>query len=126
MSVLTAAPGVAGVTDAVAETSEGRRKAEIREAAEAFEALFLQTLIKKMRESQLQDGLFGEGAGSSVYEGMFDQMLGERLAAESPLGIADSLEASWSGIPGKRAQALEALREAAAAAAKVRGAAADE
>jgi len=103
-----------------------RRQSEIREAAEAFEALFLQTLIKKMRESQIETGLFGKGAGAAGYESMFDQMLGERLAAGSPLGIADALEERWAGIPGKRAQALEALRQAADSAAKVHGATADE
>lgn len=106
--------------------AEDPRRGEIREAAEAFEALFLQTLIKKMREAQLETGLFGEGTGASGYESMFDQMLGERLAGASQLGIADALEQRWAGIPGKREEALAALRQAAESGAKVRQATADE
>ncbi len=111
---------------AVAAAAGDTRRQEIRQAAEAFEALFMQTLIKKMRESQLESGLFGESAGSSGYESMFDQLLGERLAGGSPLGIADALEAKWSENPENRTQALEVLRRAADSAAKVQGADADE
>jgi murein DD-endopeptidase MepM/ murein hydrolase activator NlpD len=70
---------------------------ELREAAAAFEALFLQTLIRRMREAQLEGGLFGEGAGASIHEGLFYERLSERLAGESPLGIAKMLEAQWAG-----------------------------
>jgi len=106
--------------------AESRERREIRGAAEAFEAMFLQTLIKKMREAQLSQGLFGDSAGSSVYESMFDQMLGDRMAEGSPLGIADSLEASWTQMPENKAKALDLMREVAETAAKVRGASADE
>ena len=39
--------------------------------------------------------MFGGGSGASLYEAMFDQHLSERLAGDSPLGIADLLESRW-------------------------------
>ena len=120
MKIAPAGPGSLGVNPEV------RKKAEIRQAAEAFEAIFLQTLLKKMREAQLETGLFGKSAGSSVYEGMFDQMLGDRMAQGSPLGIADALEARWLENPEKQLNTQEALRRLKESASQVHGRPADE
>ena len=120
MKIPVVGPGSLGVDP------QAKKNPEIREAAEAFEALFLQTLLKKMREAQLEDGLFGKTAGSSIYEGMFDQMVGERMAEGSPLGIADALEARWSENPEKHDTGRDALRRLRESAAQVQGAQADE
>jgi Rod binding domain-containing protein len=75
-------------------SAEGR---ELREAAEAFESLFVQVLIEEMCNAQLRSGFFGQSAGASVYEGLFAGHLASRLSAGSPLGIAGLLEQGWSG-----------------------------
>ncbi len=80
----------------------------LRQAAEAFEGLFLQTLLKTMREAQLKDGFFGDGPGASTYEGIFEQQMAERLSQGSPLGIATMLEAEW----GKRLDGARAAEDA--------------
>jgi len=84
---------------AIGATARADRPGDLRKAAEAFEALFLQTLVERMRQSQLTDGFFGSEAGSSVYEGMFEQFLADELASRSPLGIARLLEERWSAEP---------------------------
>jgi murein DD-endopeptidase MepM/ murein hydrolase activator NlpD len=71
------------------------RREELRRAAQAFEALFLETLVQRMRESQLEEGFFGSATGGSVYDGMFEQFLADELAARSPLGIAGLVEGRW-------------------------------
>ena len=82
-------------------------RTELRRAAEAFEGLLLQTMLRRMREAQLENGFFGTTAGSSVYEAMFDQHLSDALASESPLGVARELESRWnrrlSGLDEARA-----------------------
>ena len=80
------------------DSSGGRThdRAEIRRTAEAFEGLLLKQLVTRMREAQIEGGLFGEEAGSSVYEGMFDDFLSDHLTKNSPLGIADMLERQWT------------------------------
>ena len=67
----------------------------LRGAAEAFEALLVQTLLRRMREAQLENGFFGDGPGSSIYESMFEQHLSESLSRDSPFGIAKMLEQQW-------------------------------
>jgi Rod binding domain-containing protein len=84
-----AAPAAAGSgLDAV-----GQRR--LREAAEAFEALLFRSMLRTMREAQLEHGFLGEGTGTTTYEAMFEDHLSQSLAAGSPLGIADLLEARW-------------------------------
>jgi Rod binding domain-containing protein len=102
-----------------ARAATADRQSELRRAAEAFEALFVRILLERMREAQLEDGLFGSGPGAQVYDGLFDHHLSTRMAGRSPFGIADALEARWRAgeEPDRPALlALEALdREGIAA-----------
>lgn len=90
----------------------------LREAAEAFEALLIESLLRTMREAQLEDGLFGRGPGASIYESMFDAHVAGRLARGSPFGVARALEQSWAprlepaggGQPGPDAVARPDLK----------------
>jgi Rod binding domain-containing protein len=64
------------------------------EAARKVEGMFLSMLIKEMRETSLGEGLFpGDNAG--IHGGIFDMMMGDFLAENSPgLGISRYLEAA--------------------------------
>ena len=77
--------------------------AKLRHAAESFEAMLLQTMLREMREAQLENGFFGQSAGASIYEGMFESHLSESLSGGSPLGIADALMKQWQRGPGGEA-----------------------
>jgi murein DD-endopeptidase MepM/ murein hydrolase activator NlpD len=87
--------GIVGVepTAAPADPTAAPPAPGLREAAQAFEGLFLQALVRRMRDAQLDEGFFGSGAGSAVYEAMFADYLGQQMALRSPLGIASLLEA---------------------------------
>ncbi len=72
-------------------------------AAKKLESVFLSMLIKEMRESSSEEGLFpGDSAG--VQGGIFDMMMGDFLAENSPgIGISRYLLASEQGeIPSAR------------------------
>jgi Rod binding domain-containing protein len=107
-------PAAAGSISAEAARTAGASRtaehARLRQAAEAFEAILVQSLIKKMREAQVPGGLFGEGAGTSVYEAMFDQHIAESISRGSPFGIADLLEQQWTREPEDRLEAFRALQ----------------
>jgi flagellar protein FlgJ len=61
----------------------------LRGAASQFEALFLQMLLKSMREALPQDGPFASDT-TKTYTAMFDQQMAQQLARKG-IGVADLL-----------------------------------
>lgn len=64
------------------------------EAVSAFQTVMSTLLVKEMRTSL--ENLTGEGPGSDVYSGWFDEHLGRVLADQDALGLAGMLKASVS------------------------------
>lgn len=62
----------------------------VREAAQQFEALLVQNMLKNMRAASGEDGLFGSSQMDSYYE-MFDQQVALEMARNGGLGLADVL-----------------------------------
>lgn len=60
----------------------------LRKAASQFEALFIQMVLKGMREAKLADGLF-ENENNDHYRDMFDAQLSVSLSQGRGLGLAD-------------------------------------
>ena len=61
----------------------------LREAAQQFEALMMQTMLKEARAAS-QDELFGSSQMDSYYE-MFDQQVALDMARKGGFGLADDL-----------------------------------
>lgn len=61
----------------------------LKESAKQFEALFINMMLKSMRQATPQGGLF-EGKDAEIYTAMFDQQLSQTLAQKG-MGLADSL-----------------------------------
>ena len=49
--------------------------AALREVAGQFEALFLQSMLKSMRDASIGDPMFGDSNAQDMYEDMLDQQL---------------------------------------------------
>jgi len=62
----------------------------LAETAKQFESLFIQMLLKTMREASISSGLFSSDQ-MQFHQEMFDQQLAIDLAAKQSLGIADML-----------------------------------
>lgn len=62
----------------------------MRQAAEGFEALFLQQMVKAGRAASLGDDLLG-GSGVSRMQSMLDQQLTEDATGAAGLGMADAI-----------------------------------
>ncbi len=71
--------------------------AALREVANQFEALFLQTMLKSMREASLGDPLFGDSEQMDMYQGMMDQQMAVELASGKGVGLADMLVRQLGG-----------------------------
>lgn len=71
--------------------------AALREVAGQFEALFLQTMLKNMREASLGDPVFGNSDQQEMYQGMMDQQLALEMASGKGVGLADMLVRQLGG-----------------------------
>ncbi|NCF48686.1 MAG: rod-binding protein [Bacteroidetes bacterium] len=63
---------------------------ELRDAAEQFEAIFLNQFLKQARSAKLAEDLFGSNA-KSTYEEMLDREYSNSMAGQVNLGIAEAL-----------------------------------
>lgn len=59
-----------------------------QDAGQQFESLFVSMLLKEMRQTSSEDGMFA-GDTSDVYGGLFDMFLGQHIASQKAFGIAD-------------------------------------
>lgn len=57
-----------------------KREKGLEEACQGFEALMLDTLMKRMRDTLPGDSLFPESNASDIYQSMHDQYLTENLS----------------------------------------------
>lgn len=84
-----------------ADPDEGRlagaRRAAARgdaaETARQFEKVFAVMLVRELRRA-MPEGPFGKGAGADVYEGWFDEHLGDALAEQDGLGLSGMVKAA--------------------------------
>ena len=70
-------------------------KAALRETAQQFEGMFLQMMLKSMRESTVKSDLV-ESSGAESFEAMFDKEVSVQLSKRNMMGVADMLVASQS------------------------------
>lgn len=59
-----------------------------RETARQFEALFVQMMLKSMRDA---NAAFGDGSTDTTYQDMFDQQIALELTRRQGIGLADVL-----------------------------------
>jgi flagellar protein FlgJ len=77
--------------------AERNDPAVLRQVAGQFEALFLQTLLKNMRDAQLAEPLFGDSEQHGTYQDMMDQQLAVEMSSGRGVGLADMLVRQLGG-----------------------------
>ena len=93
---------LSGIIEAARTTAENSslktldRNADLREAAEQFEAIFLNEFIKQARKAKLADDILGSDA-QDTYQDMMDRELSTQLAGRVNLGIAEALVRQLGG-----------------------------
>ena len=63
----------------------------LREACRELESFFLEQLIKGMRSTLPDDGLFGGGRGEELFQSLLDAEIARKMAARGGVGLADVL-----------------------------------
>ena len=85
---------LSGIIQAARTTAENAtlkpldRNADLREAAEQFEAIFLNEFIKQARKAKLAEDIFGSSA-QDTYTEMLDRELASNLSGRVDLGVAE-------------------------------------
>ena len=67
--------------------------AQGQSVGEQFESLFVSMMLKEMRQSMSEDGMFA-GDSSDIYGGLFDMFLGQHIASQGAFGISDLVKQS--------------------------------
>lgn len=68
-------------------------------AAKQFESVFVQMMLKAMRDTVPEGGLF-DSETSDFYEGMFDQQISLNIANGKGIGLAEVIERQMMGMQG--------------------------
>lgn len=83
----------------------------LRAAAKQFEGMFLQMVLKSMRDAMPTDSMFGSDQ-SRMYQSLLDQQMAVNLAQGRGVGLAEVIYRQLGGKP-EGAEALDALGAAA-------------
>src|SRR5262245_36234101 len=86
---VTAATDLAGL-ERLKQGAREKTPESLEAVAKQFESLFLEMMLKSMRDANLGDGIFDSDAGD-LYQGMFDKQVALDMANSKGLGIADLL-----------------------------------
>lgn len=77
-------------TEESQENQQGKNE-ELMDAAQQFEALFLQQILDGMRDTIPESDLLDGGFAEETYEGMLDEAYAEKMAESGGIGLADMI-----------------------------------
>ena len=99
---MTNALDFAGLAQMRAGAVQGDEKVT-KEVAQQFEAIFINMMLKSMREATDRSGLLDSEA-TKTYESMFDQQLSTGLSANGTFGIAQALQNQLNLSPAAKTE----------------------
>ena len=99
---MTNALDFAGLAQMRAGALQGDEKFT-KEVAQQFEAIFINMMLKSMREATDRSGLLDSEA-TKTYESMFDQQLSTELSANGTFGIAQALQNQLNQSPAAKTE----------------------
>ena len=82
--------------------AERNDPAVLRDVANQFEALFVQQMLKSMRDASLGDPLLGNSDQHEMYQEMMDQQLAVEMSSGKGIGLADMLVRQLGGEAAAR------------------------
>jgi flagellar protein FlgJ len=74
------------------EKATPHERAQIRKLANEFESLFLNLVLKSMRQTVPKSELFDGGNAEEIYKSMLDDEYAKMMAEQRTIGIADNIE----------------------------------
>ncbi|MCD6581683.1 MAG: rod-binding protein [Desulfuromusa sp.] len=77
------------VTPQPAKVHKGQNPEKLKEAAQQFEAIFIQQMYKEMRKTIPDDGLIQRGNADDIYTQLQDLEAAKVTAQQGGIGLAD-------------------------------------
>ncbi len=68
-----------------------KKDKELKEAAKQLEALLIYQMFTRMRETVAKSGLFEEGVGETIFQGLLDQEISLKAADSGSFGLAEMI-----------------------------------
>jgi Rod binding domain-containing protein len=65
--------------------------AQLRKVSKDFETIFLQMMLKEMRNSVQKSGLMGDSQATDMFESMQDEQISKQLASAGGIGIGSMI-----------------------------------
>ena len=90
---------IQGVTPSTGQPAQDEKRAQLKAAAQAFEAVFVRQMIGSMRQANLGEDLMGSRATEQFRE-MSDAKVADEMAATGSLGIAQLLLKQFEATVG--------------------------
>ena len=97
----------AGLGELRGQAQQNQDKA-LKESAQQFEGLFLQMMLKSMREASMKDEE-NQSSGMDTFENMFDKEISVQMAKRGALGVADFIAKAVKQQIASTPSALEVL-----------------
>jgi flagellar protein FlgJ len=69
----------------------------LKEAARAFEAYFISSLLKEMRKTIPTGGFVGSGRGQEIYQFLLDEALAKKMSETGGIGLSKLLVQKYRG-----------------------------
>lgn len=85
--------------------------AVLREVAGQFEALFVQTMLKNMRDTSLAEPIFGQSDQHEMYQDMLDKQYALEMSGGRGIGLADMLVRQLGGDSAVESNAVAINKE---------------
>lgn len=73
---------------------------EIKKLSEQFESIFLEIVLKSMRDSVQKSEFMKSGSGEDIFRGMLDSEYAKSMSEQRSTGLADSIEKHLLGMMG--------------------------
>ena len=64
----------------------------VKKLSSEFEAIFLEIVLKSMRDTVQKADLMGGGNGEAIFQSMLDSEYSKNLATQAPTGLASSIQ----------------------------------
>ena len=82
---------VAEVQNSKADANKTIAQSRLKKACAEFESIFINYMLKNMRNAGIEDGLFGDSNESKIMNAMFDENLAGQISLGGGMGIGDIL-----------------------------------